>query len=208
MSFKCHSKYLWYLIGFFEKKSIFARLKLVDKKMEHKEYSIPFSGLKQGKHEFKYRVDNTFIQSFGFQEFNNVSVDVLVLLDKQPTVLEFDFQASGTVNVDCDLSSEPYDQPISSSMKLLVKFGDEYNDEDDEILIIPHGEHQVNIAQYIYEMLVLAVPAKRIHPGVADGSLRSELLEKLEELQPGEPKNEEDKTDPRWDALKNFLTDK
>lgn len=176
--------------------------------MEHKEYSIPFSGLKQGKHGFKYRVDNAFIQSFGFQEFNEVSVDLLVLLDKQSTMLEFEFQATGTVNVDCDLSREPYDQPIKTSLNLVVKFGDEYNDEDDEILIVPHGEHQVNIAQYVYEMLVLAVPAKRIHPGVLDGSLRSELLEKLEELKPGEPKNKEEGTDPRWDALKNFLTDK
>jgi uncharacterized metal-binding protein YceD (DUF177 family) len=197
-----------YLIGIFEKKSIFARLKLVEKKMEHKEYSIPFSGLKQGKHEFKYRVDNAFIQSFGFQEFNEVSVDLLVLLDKQSTMLEFEFQATGTVNVDCDLSREPYDQPIKTSLNLVVKFGDEYNDEDDEILIVPHGEHQVNIAQYVYEMLVLAVPAKRIHPGVLDGSLRSELLEKLEELKPGESKNKEEGTDPRWDALKDFLTDK
>ncbi len=176
--------------------------------MEHKEYSIPFSGLKQGKHEFKYRVDNTFIQSFGFQEFNEVSVDLQVLLDKQSTVLEFEFRATGTVNVDCDLSSEPYDQPIDASLGLVVKFGEEYNNEDDEILIIPHGEHQVNIAQYVYEMLVLAVPAKRVHPGVLDGSLRSDLLEKLEELQPRELKKRKEETDPRWDALKNFLTDK
>lgn len=201
-------KYLGELIGYFEKKDIFARLKLVGKKMEHKEYSIPFSGLKQGKHQFKYKVDNTFIQSFGFQEFNSADVDVLVLLDKQSTVLEFELKATGTINVDCDLSREPYDQPVDASLRLVVKFGDAYNDEDDEILIIPHGEHQVNIAQYVYEMLVLAVPLKRIHPGVLDGSLQSELLEKLEELQPRALKKKEEETDPRWDALKNFLTDK
>ena len=175
--------------------------------MEHKEYSIPFSGLKQGKHKFTYRVDNTFIQSFGFQEFNDVAVDLVVLLDRQSTVLEFEFEAKGTVNVDCDLSNEPYDQPISAKLALVVKFGEEFNDEDDEILIIPHGEHQVNIAQYVYEMLVLAVPAKRVHPGVLDGSLRSEMLKRLEELQPGEL-NKKEETDPRWDALKDFLTDK
>lgn len=176
--------------------------------MEHKEYSIPFSGLKQGKHEFRYKVDNTFIQSFGFQEFNSVNVDLLVLLDRQSTMLEFELKATGTINVDCDLSREPYDQPVNADLRLVVKFGDEYNDEDDELLIIPHGEHQVNIAQYVYEMLVLAVPLKRVHPGVLDGSLQSELLEKLEELQPRALKKKEEETDPRWDALKNFLTDK
>ncbi len=176
--------------------------------MEHKEYSIPFSGLKQGKHEFKFRVDNTFFTSFGFEEFNSASVDVLLLLDKQLTVLEFEMQAKGSVNVDCDLSSEAYEQPVHANLSLVVKFGEEYNDEDDDILILPHGEHQVNVAQYIYEMLVLAVPAKRVHPGVIDGSLKSELLDKLEELRPREEKNINEETDPRWDALKNFLTDK
>jgi uncharacterized metal-binding protein YceD (DUF177 family) len=176
--------------------------------MDHKEYIIPFSGLKEGRHEFHYKVDNKFFQSFGFQEFNSAAIGVDVQLDKRSTVLEFAFRAEGTVNVDCDLSSEPFDQPVSSTLALLVKFGEEFNDEDDEILILPHGEHQVNIAQYVYEMLVLSVPAKRVHPGVLDGSMRSELLERLRELQPGEPKNKDEQTDPRWDALKNFLTDK
>lgn len=175
---------------------------------EHKEFSIPFSGLKEGKHEFTYNIGNSFFESFDFQEFNSAEIEVKVTLDKRTTVLDFDLNASGTVNVDCDLTREPYDQPIEANLELVVKFGDTYNDEDDEILILPHGEHQVNLAQYIYEMLVLAVPAKRIHPGVKDGTLRSELLEKLEELQPREQKNRKEETDPRWDALKDFLKDK
>ena len=81
------------------------------------------------------------------------------------------------------------------------------NNENDEILILPHGEHQVDISQYIYEMLVLAVPSKRIHPGVADGSLKSDILDRLEALQPKEQKNETGTTDPRWDGLKKLLTD-
>lgn len=176
--------------------------------MKHKEFSIPFSGLKQGKHEFKYTIDNSFFESFGYQEFNAAAIVLQVSLDKRSTVLEFEMKAEGTVNVDCDLSSEPFDLPIQASLDLVVKFGDEFNDEDDEILIIPHGDHQVNIAQYVYEMLVLAVPAKRIHPGVLDGSMRSELLQKLEELRPKENKETKENTDPRWDALKKLLTDK
>ncbi|MEL6304860.1 MAG: DUF177 domain-containing protein, partial [Bacteroidota bacterium] len=81
-------------------------------------------------------------------------------------------------------------------------------DENDEILILPHGEYQVNIAQYVYEMLVLAVPQKRVHPGVLDGSLQSEVLDKLEELQPKENEESSENTDPRWDDLKKLLTDK
>ena len=65
------------------------------------------------------------------------------------------------------------------------------------------------MAQYIYELIVLAVPSKRIHPGVEDGSLQSDVLDKLEELSPKEKEiKEEEDIDPRWNKLKNLLNDK
>ena len=68
---------------------------------------------------------------------------------------------------------------------------------------------EVNIQQYIYESIILAVPIKKIHPGVEDGTLQSEILDKLEELRPGGNQEEKDnETDPRWDNLKKLLTDK
>ncbi len=175
---------------------------------KHKEFSIPFSGLKQGKHQFDFKVDNSFFESFGYSEFNDAGIDLVLILNRMSTMLELEMQANGTVNVNCDLTNEPFDQPIEGDMELVVKFGEEYNDEDDEILILPHGEHQINIAQLVYEMLVLAVPQKRVHPGVLDGSLKSEVLKRLDELQPKDTRKDQDKTDPRWDALKNLLTDK
>lgn len=176
--------------------------------MKLKEYFIPFSGLKLGKHEFVYRIDNAFFESFDYHEFNGASIRAKAILDKMSTMMELELQAEGTVNVDCDLTGEPFDLPLESKLGLVIKFGEEYNDEDDEILILPHGEFQINIAQYLYEMTVLAVPQKRVHPGVGDGSLKSEILDKLEELQPKENKEPSKETDPRWDDLKKLLTDK
>ena len=180
----------------------------MDKEMKLKEFDIPFSGLKQGRHYFDYQVDNSFFDAFEFHEFNDSRVDVSAVLEKMSTMMELEIKAEGWVNVACDLTSEPFNQAIASDLKLVIKFGEAYNDEDDEILVLPFGEHQFNIAQYVYEMLVLAVPSKRIHPGVADGTLDSKALRKLEELQPKEIKSEENETDPRWDALKDLLTDK
>ncbi len=175
--------------------------------MKNKEYIIPFAGLKQGKHEFRYTIENTFFESYEYSEFNAASIELAVVLDKMSNMLELEMRADGSVNLDCDLTSEPYDQDIEASLDLVVKFGESYNDEDDEILVIPHGEHQVDIAQYIYEMLVLSIPQKRIHPGVIDGSLQSEALTRLEELTPRESRRETEETDPRWDALKDLKTD-
>ena len=176
--------------------------------MKQKEFNIPFSGLKQGKHNFNYQIDNTFFDSFGYDEFNATNINLDVILNKTSTMLEVDMEAAGTVNVNCDITSEPFDQPVNADLHLVVKFGEEFNDEDIEILILPHREHELNIAQYVYEMLVLAVPQKRIHPGIEDGTLESEVLDRLKELQPKEKRSNKEENDPRWDELKKLLTDK
>jgi uncharacterized metal-binding protein YceD (DUF177 family) len=173
-----------------------------------KEFDIPFVGLKQGKHQFNYHIDNEFFESYDYHEFSEASIKIEVTMDKKSSFLELFFKAEGMVNVPCDISSEPYDQPIDAELEIVVKFGEEYNDEMEDLLIIPHGEFQINIAQYIYEMSILAVPAKRVHPGIEDGTLDSEILRKLEELTPNEEKKNENETDPRWDSLKKLLTDK
>ena len=125
-------------------------------------------------------------------------------------MLELEIKHKGTVNVPCDVSGEEFDLPIKGKLKLLVKFGDAFNDDNEELLILPHGEFQVSVAQYIYESIILSVPLRRIHPGVKDGSL-SHVIDKLESLSPQENKKEEQQNndiDPRWENLKKLLTDK
>ena len=173
-----------------------------------KDFVIQFVGLKIGKHHFEYKIEQAFFDHFEYKEFNNVNIDINVELEKKSTLLELRFKASGFVNINCDLTNEPYNQTIENEFELVVKFGDEYNDEHVDILIVPHGTYEISLQQYIYELIVLAVPIKRVHPGVEDGTLNSDILEKLEELSP--KLNEEDKEegiDPRWNTLKKLLTD-
>ena len=176
-----------------------------------KEYLIPFIGLKLGKHHFEYQINNAFFEIFDYNEYQNSNIKVNVVLEKKSTLLELSFKHKGFVNVPCDLTSEDFDLPIKGSMKLIVRFGEEFNNENEDLLILPHGEFEIDIAQYIYEMIVLSVPLKRVHPGVKDGSLKTEALSKLKELivkEEKEENKEEENIDPRWDKLKQLLTDK
>jgi uncharacterized metal-binding protein YceD (DUF177 family) len=174
-----------------------------------KDFDIPFVGLKQGKHQFDFEIKTAFFDAFQYDDFNAADVKASLILDKKSNLLELTFDAKGFVNVNCDVCNEPYDQKVKGKLHLVVKFGDQYNDENEEILFIPHGEHQINVAQYIYEMIVLSVPLKRVHPGIKDGTLSTEILAKLEEFQPkAEIEHKDGETDPRWDQLKKLLTDK
>lgn len=176
---------------------------------ELKEFTIPFKGLKIGKHRFEFEITKSFFEHFDYDEFENPKIDLVVILDKKSTLLDMFIEFQGNVGVLCDITNEPYQQEIQGEYHFVVKFGESYNDENEDLLILPHGTHEVNIQQQVYESIVLAQPSRRIHPGIKDGTLKSEILEKLEELSPKDlDSNEAEETDPRWDDLKKLLTDK
>jgi len=47
------------------------------------EYLIPFVGLKLGKHQFEYQIDNAFFENFDYDEFESSSIKVNVVLEKK-----------------------------------------------------------------------------------------------------------------------------
>jgi|TARA_A200000113_G_scaffold17468_2_gene15445 uncharacterized metal-binding protein YceD (DUF177 family) len=167
-------------------------------------FVIPFVGLKNGSHLFDFKIDHTFFEAFEFFDFNQPQFEVRAVLEKKESMLKFTISAQGTVGVHCDVSTEAFDLPMKTQYDLIVKFGSEYNNDDDEILVLPHGSFQVDLSQYVYEMILLALPTKLIHPQLQDGTLVSPILDKLNELEPKEKKSERD-IDPRWDKLKDLL---
>ena len=172
-----------------------------------KQFNIRYVGLKNESHLFEYQIDNTFFEAYNFDEFFESNINVSLTLEKKSTLMNLFFTASGSINIACDVSGEAFDQEMKAALSLIVNFGEEFNDENEEILILPYTEFQLNIAKYIYEMIVLAIPTRRIHPQVVDGTMESEALKKLETLRVKE-KNTTDNVDPRWDKLKNLITEK
>ena len=164
-------------------------------------YDVSFSGLKNGKHEFKYEIDKEFFQLFDTeQEFTNPRIAVDVLLDKHTTFLEFEIKIHGLVELVCDITNDNFDHPIENQIRVLVKFGEEYDDSEEDVITIPATDHAFNIAQLMYENVMLSIPMKKISPNVSDKD-----LEILEKFSPKETEEEEEhKGDPRWDALKKL----
>ena len=68
----------------------------------------------------------------------------------------------------CDRSLEPFDFPIESKNKIVFKYGDEYQEITDEIIIIPRDTATLELGQYIYEFIALAIPLKKLHPKFQD----------------------------------------
>ncbi len=169
------------------------------------EFLIPFLGLKLGKHQFESQISKAFFGHFEYEEFESSQIKVNLVLEKQSNMLELNFKHVGTINVPCDVTNENFDLPIKGKLKLIVRFGEHYNDENEELLILPFGEHQIDVSPYIYEMIVLSIPLKRVSPQAESfqDQAKWNTIEVKDEI---EVKEEE--IDPRWAALKKLLTDK
>ncbi|MDO6801491.1 DUF177 domain-containing protein [Wenyingzhuangia sp. 1_MG-2023] len=170
-----------------------------------KEYKIPFVGLKEGKHHFDFQIDKKFFDAFEFDEYEEVDFKVGLDLTKKITFMELEFVANGTVRVPCDVTGEDFDMEVNGSLSLVVKFGETFNNELEDLLILPQGAYQVEVQQYIYELIVLSVPQKRVKPGVSSKEIKG--VEELEKKLKKESKKKES-SDPRWDQLKQLLDKK
>lgn len=125
-----------------------------------------------------------------------------VSLDKHTTFLEFEIKIKGLVELVCDITNENFDYPIENEIKILVNFGEEYDDSNEDVITIPTGEHAFNVAHLIYENVMLSIPMKKISPNVSDEDLK--ILDQFSPKDIEVAEEEEHESDPRWDALKKL----
>ena len=164
---------------------------------------IKFSGLKEGIHLFNYELGNKFFKNFDYYDFLDAKLFAKLELEKQSTLLNLKFSFNGEIEVQCDVSMESFNLDLEAEHAVVVKFKDDIISTDDKVIFMPAGSHSIDVSHLIYESIILAVPQKKVHPGIENGSLKSEIVEKLEALKP--KKNFKEKTDPRWDKLKDLL---
>ncbi len=167
-----------------------------------KQYILPFSGLSLDKHLYHFDIDGKFFAEFEYSDIEQASINVDLTLDRQERMLVLDFTIKGSVNVMCDRCLDNFDFVIDKQERLIIKLGETWGEENDDILIIPETEHQIDISLNLYEYIVLMLPIKRTHPEDENGNTKCnpEIIKKLNELSHTEP-------DSRWESLKGLITD-
>jgi uncharacterized protein len=168
-------------------------------------FTIPVSGIKAGHHVFEFRINKKFFELFEESEIKEGELLAVVGVDKSPSHLDLDIKISGRVKVNCDRCLEMFDHPVECENRLLVKFGQGKDDEDPDIITVHRDENELDLKQYLYEFVYLALPIKRIHPDNADGIGTCDpiMLQKLKEHLVENEKS----TDPRWNELKRLMND-
>jgi len=173
-------------------------------------YDVEFKGLKEGLHEFEYEIEDKFFEHFDQGVVSVGDLAVKVDLEKRNTFLKLYFKIKGWVELTCDRCLENYHQKIKNSFEVYVKFGDTSNNiDDDEIFWVLPEEHRINLAQLIYEYIVLSIPLKHVHPDKKNGEsgCDTDMIERLDNFTHAEEREEEKKEndiDPRWEALRKL----
>ena len=166
-------------------------------------YLIKFSGLREGMHIYNYELGNKFFKKFDYYDFLDAKLFAKLELEKQSTLLNLKFTFYGEIEVQCDVSMENFTLDMKTDHSVVVKFKDDIISTDDKVIFLSAASHSIDVSHLIYESIILAVPQKKVHPGIENGSLKSDIVKKLEALKP--KKNFKEKTDPRWDKLKDLL---
>ena len=165
-------------------------------------FSIPLSGLKEGRHLYDFEIGNDFFEDFEESEVKEGTLSVSIVLEKRSSHFDFTFKISGKVRVCCDRCLELFYHPVECENKLLVRYGSEWDESDPDMITVPVDESELDVRQYIYEFIQLAMPIQKIHPGGGGvNDCNPEMIEKLKQ----HIVNEEKAVDPRWDELKKLI---
>ena len=149
-------------------------------------YTIAYKGLKNGSYDFDFQVDNKLFEAYEAEEILGGDCRVKVALKRSESMLELSVDISGEVICECDRCLEECPIPIDYSGDLVVKFSDETDYYDGDVMWISPSEDMLNLTQYIYESIILSLPYSRVHE---DGECNPDMLvaeiseEELEQME-------------------------
>ncbi|MFC4873721.1 YceD family protein [Negadavirga shengliensis] len=178
-----------------------------------RKFDIDIIRLKEGEHQYRFEIDQAFLDYFKNvnEHISDTDLAAEVTLDKRINLIEAKFEIRGTVELTCDRSLELFNYPMAVIQKVIYKYGQEEKEINEEIIMITRDTPSINVAQLIYEFIMLAIPAKKIHPDYLEDIDDEEFDQEgkivysatKEEVNGG---NEEDehKENPLWEALKKL----
>ncbi|MFN8336203.1 MAG: DUF177 domain-containing protein [Cyclobacteriaceae bacterium] len=163
-------------------------------------YRINILGLSLNIHHFHYEFGDEFFRKYDKGLVSEGKFTVDVALDKRETFLEAEFKIKGSVKLICDRSLDEFDYPLDLNRKIIFKYGDQDMEVSEDVMMIHHGTESLEIGQYIYEFIALAIPMKKLHPRFKDESEEDTMIYTSGSTE----EKKADEIDPRWEMLKKL----
>lgn len=171
-----------------------------------KQFDLDIYKLSNKKHYYEFDIDDRFFESFDDSLIQHGKLRVNLILDKTLTMIVADFSLKGIIELICDRSLDEFDYPVETEKQLIFKFGDQFEELSDEIILIPRESQKLDVSQYIYEFVGLEVPMKKLHPRYLqeedDEAEQTKFIYSTKKVESKEDYSE----DPEniWEKLKNL----
>ena len=165
--------------------------------MQSTDTVVQFSGLKSGKYTYHYTLDDTFFEAFENEEIQHGTVSFEVVLEKKERMLVFHFSFRGTMETTSDRCLGPMEVPVEGERMMCVKVSDETPEEDEKMVIVSEQTFQIDLAQWMYEYVVMAMPMCHVHD---EANCDPDMLRRLNDSQV-ETQTQTSTVDPRWESL-------
>ena len=139
---------------------------------------------------FQLHEDDKFFEYLQ-TDIEHGELDTTIHVDGTGRVFNLTIHSEGTVHVPCDRCLADMELRIDTTDELVVKFGTEYMDEGDYV-VVPEEEGTIDMASLIYEFVALSMPIKRVHqPGGCDPAMMEILNQHLADRSNLEDVNED-----------------
>lgn len=181
-------------------------------------FKLPLRGMTRGTQNYEYTLDTEFFRNMESEDIQRGDVKINLTVNCKGDYYELDFTLKGMVFIPCDRCLDEMEHEVDTTYHLCVKYGDCYNDENDELLIIPESDIYLNIAYMVYDTVALTIPLKHVHPfGKCNKGMAQHLKKHAAKQLDGNDDEELDDTvdssdeidnnspvDPRWEALRKL----
>lgn len=171
------------------------------------EYSIAITKLKNQSYQYKWKGNDSFFAAFEDSLVKKGSFEVTMHLQKSEVLIQLNFQIKGKMELVCDRSLESFMYPFQTEGRQVLQFSDHDEVVDTEYELITKGTPEINVAQYIYELIMLAIPMKKLHPRFQKTQSKEELklVYSSTTYSTETETNNASSVDPRWLELKKLL---
>jgi len=172
--------------------------------MRAADFKVNIVGLSQRAHPFEYAFSDDFFSLYGKDLLESGQFEAKVTLDKRETLIEADFSIRGNARLVCDRSLEPFEEPMDIHRRILFKYGAEEQELSEEIVLITRDQATLDVGHYLYELITVNLPMKRLHPRFRDEKETEENVRLVYSSQADAKEEKEETIDPRWEKLKKL----
>ncbi len=141
---------------------------------------IGIRGLAFGEHEFDFRLDGSFFESYESDMISDADLDVKATVTKGSGHMSMLLEVDGNVTVKCDRCLADLVIPVSIESPFTIVFSsysEDADEESDEVIMLDGGASEIDLSQMIYDYVNLALPLKKVHE---EGECDPQMMEKLQ----------------------------